>query len=221
MKKLLMLLLMLCSLVSCVCAAGAEEAKLVPADVDVYCGNEKLAAPVYTDGDVVYVPLEALMQMLGGSCEVQGNKMTVSLESTGEKDAAGDGVVYEDDHVSVKFSGFAYHGTYRNGGVVAVPKIVVTNKTNEVISLKADWKKFYMNNCQIQLANTDEQEVPAKSKFSFASGFYCVVNMQDFQNYGEDVIQHIEMDVNLTYGKSTQRVTWVIDCDIPVDSIQP
>jgi hypothetical protein len=221
MKRFMIATLMVCILTSIFCFAAAEETPLVPANVTVYYGNDKLDAPVYTDGTVVYVPLDSFIQMLGGSYQVNGDEITVSLGAS-STNAAADGIIYEDDHISVKFSGFSYHGKMKNtGGVVTFPKIVVTNKTNEPIKLKLDWKKFYMNNCQIKISNTSEQEVPAKSKFSFVSGFYCVIDLSSFESYGETTIQHIEMDVDLIYGKSTQRVTWVIDCNIPVDSIQP
>lgn len=222
MKRFLISSLMVCVLALSFCFAAAEEPSLVPADVVVQYGNNKLDAPVYTDGTVVYVPLDSFIQMLGGSYQVNGDEITVSLGAANTQAGVDNGIIYEDDHISVKFSGFSYHGKMKNtGGVITVPKIVVTNKTNEPIKLKLDWKKFYMNNCQIQISNTSEQEVPAKSKFSFVSGFYCVIDLSSFESYGETTIQHIEMDVDLIYGKSTQRVTWVFDCDVPVESIQP
>ena len=78
-----------------------------------------------------------------------------------------------------------------------------------------------MNGCHIEISNTDETEVQANRKLSFPSASLCVVHLGEFENYGESVIKHIEMDVDLKYGRTTQRVTWVIDCDIDVDSIQP
>lgn len=219
MKKFLVAVLMVCILNVAFCFASAEE--WVLAGKEVYYGNTKLDASVYADGSVLYVPLEALMELLGGNCEMQGNKVTVSLDSTGGKATAGDGVIYEDDHIVVTFSGFAYSGVFRDGGISSIPKIVITNKTNAAIQFKIDWKQFYMNGCQVQPSNTSQEEVRANGKYAFPAASCCVVDLGKFTDYGETVIRHIDMDVDLTYGKKTQRVTWSSDCNIPVDSIQP
>ncbi len=219
MKKFLVTVLMVCILNIAFCFANAED--LVLTDKEVYYGKSKLDASVYTDGSTLYVPLEVIMEMLGGNCEEQGNKVTVTLDTPGGKPAMGDGVIYEDDHILVSFSGFAYKGVYADGAISAVPQIVITNKTNAAIQFKIDWKKFYMNGCQVQPSNTSQEEVRANAKFSFPAAKCCCVNLGTFKDYGETVIRHIDMDVDLSYGKKTERVTWSFDCNIPVDSIQP
>ena len=219
-KRMLLIMLGLLLLLS---SATAESSKtLEQADFDVYFENQIIDVPTYIDGKTVYVSLNELLKALGGTYTEQGGKVVISLTPTSEKTVTNEGNIYEDDHISVKFSGFQYFSKdMHTGHIVAVPKIVITNKTSETIKFKLDWQKFFMNGCHIQIANTDETEVQANGKLSFPSAFLCVVDLGEFENYGESVIKHIEMDVDLKYGRTTQRVTWVIDCDIDVDSIQP
>ena len=61
----------------------------------------------------------------------------------------------------------------------------------------------------------------ANRKLSFPNARVCVFNISDLKDYGETAIQHVEIDVKLTYGKKTKTVTWTFDCNVPIDSIQP
>ena len=121
---MLILLLLLSS-------ATAESSKtLEQADFDVYFENQKIDVPTYIDGKTVYVSLDELMKELGGTNSEQGRKVVFSLTPTSEKTVTNEGKIYEDDHISVKFSGFQYFGKDNTGHISAGPKIVITNKTN-------------------------------------------------------------------------------------------
>ena len=123
---------------------------------------------------------------------------------------------------TVTFNGFEFFGRLRDtNDLLATPKIVIENKTNDVIKYQVDWKKIAVNGCKLDGAGTSETELAARSKVSFPAISYCVLNMSDLEDYGETAIQHVEIDVKLTYGKKTKTVIWTFDCNVPIDSIQP
>lgn len=215
MKKLMMLVLVL------MLCLGTAMADMLPADVVITYGDTVLDAPVYTDDTDVYVPLEALMQLLGGSAVEQEGRMVLALPQTAQP-AQSSNVFFEDDHITATFNGFEFFDRMRDtNDLLATPKIVIENKTNKVIKYQVDWKQISINGCKLDGAGTRETELAAKSKVSFPAVSYCVLNISDLEDYGETVIRHIEMDVKLTYGKKTKTETWAIDCNVPVESIQP
>ena len=85
MKKVLISVLVVC-LLAFTCSAFGDNliAEILPSDIEVYYGyggGTKLEVPTYSDGMAVYVPLETLMQMLGGSYEAQDGQVTITIDA--------------------------------------------------------------------------------------------------------------------------------------------
>lgn len=79
-------LILLVAILAFACSAFGDDliADIFPSDIEVYYGyngGTKLEVPTYSDGTTVYVPLEALMQMLGGSYEAQEGKVTIAINT--------------------------------------------------------------------------------------------------------------------------------------------
>lgn len=80
MKKVIISVLVVCLLAFNFSAFGeALMAEILPSDMEVYYGATQLEVPTYSDGTTVYVPLETLMQVLGGTYEAQEGKVTVLI----------------------------------------------------------------------------------------------------------------------------------------------
>ena len=85
MKKVIISVLVIC-LLAFTCSAFGDDliAEILPSDIEVYYGyggGTKLEVPTYSDGTTVYVPLETLMQMLGGSYEAQDGQVTIAIDT--------------------------------------------------------------------------------------------------------------------------------------------
>lgn len=79
-------LILLVAILAFACSAFGDDliADIFPSDIEVYYGyngGTKLEVPTYSDGTTVYVPLEALMQMLGGSYEAHEGKVTIAINT--------------------------------------------------------------------------------------------------------------------------------------------
>ena len=81
MKKVIISVLVVC-LLAFTCSAFGDDliAEILPSEIEVYYGETKLEVPTYSDGTTVYVPLETLMQMLGGSYEARDGKATIIIK---------------------------------------------------------------------------------------------------------------------------------------------
>ena len=85
MKKIVICILVV-YLLAFTCSAFGDDliAEILPSDIEVYYGyggGTKLEVPTYSDGTTVYIPLETLIQMLGGIYEDQGGKVTIALDA--------------------------------------------------------------------------------------------------------------------------------------------
>lgn len=78
MKKLFALIL---ALAFCACAAVAEteSAPILPTDTPLMYGATALPVSVYSDGATNYVPLEALMQALGGTYVLENGSIIITI----------------------------------------------------------------------------------------------------------------------------------------------
>lgn len=69
---------------TCSALGDALNVSILPSDIEVYYGyngGTNLEVPTYSDGTTVYVPLETLMQMLGGSYDAQDGKVTITIDA--------------------------------------------------------------------------------------------------------------------------------------------
>ena len=85
MKKVIISVLVVC-LLAFTCSAFGDDliAEILPSNIEIYYGyggGTKLEVPTYSDGTAVYVPLETLMQMLGGSYEAQDGQVTITIDA--------------------------------------------------------------------------------------------------------------------------------------------
>lgn len=85
MKKATVSVLVVCLLAFTFSAFGDNLiAEILPSNIEVYYGyggGTKLEVPTYSDETTVYVPLETLMQMLGGSYDAQDGKVTITIDA--------------------------------------------------------------------------------------------------------------------------------------------
>ncbi len=141
MKKGLIHILIVCLLTfNCSALADNLTTEILPMDIGVYNGETKLEVPTYSDGTTVYVPLEKLIQMLGGSYEVQGENIVLSIASeTDSQSTVSDDadtissiknvVLFDKDGVKAYFT-----GKFQEDNMLHL-EVIIENQTNKNLEI--------------------------------------------------------------------------------------
>lgn len=179
-------------------------------------GNEMIFTLVESDGQLCLLKEDGTL--------LKNSKFTEKAEekkaATAMLSAAELITVFENDRILVEFNGFkCWLNAKSVESMRIIPNLIITNKTNEVVKFKIDWKQFYLNSYKIQPMNTNEVEVPAKGKTSLHAASICVINTGDFLNYGENVIDNVQMTLTITHGKSSETINLDFDCSVDVYSL--
>lgn len=179
-------------------------------------GNEMIFTLVESDGQLCLLKEDGTL--------LKNSKFTEKAEekkaSTSMLSAAEPITVFENDRIIVEFNGFkSWLNAKSVESMRIIPNLIIANKTNDVVKFKIDWKQFYLNSYKIQPMNTNEVEVPAKGKTSLHAASTCVINTGDFLNYGENVIDNVQMTLTITHGKSSETINLDFDCSVDVYSL--
>lgn len=226
MRKGVIPFLIVCLLTfNCSALADNLTTEILPMDIGVYNGETKLEVPTYSDGTTVYVPLEKLIQKLGGSYEVQGENIVISIASeTDSQSTVSDDadtissiknvVLFDKDGVKAYFT-----GKFREDNMLLL-EVIIENQTNKNLDITYKGKANGWNlgsDYTIENASTVHSDSKAKGYLWFLPGDIGVSTCLDIESL--DLIFEVR-DAD-TYKEVFTVETGSIDLKNGATAVQP